>query len=109
MVVYAETPELSRVIGKYIRISTETVDYTIDDDDSMVAIDASSRPVTVNLLSVVGRLGRELDIKKIDPSANSVTVDAFGSETIDGGLTAVLTDEDESITLVAFESGWRIK
>ena len=48
-----------------------------------------------------------ITIKKIAGNP-SLTIDANGSETIDGGLTATINRIYESITLIASSSAWYI-
>lgn len=69
--------------------------------------DASGGAVTVNLPASSGNKAMFV-IKKTDSSANTVTVDGNAAETIDGGATAVLTRQFESITLVCDGSNWHI-
>ena len=47
-------------------------------------------------------------IKKIDISANAITVDGNGSETIDDGATAIITTQYECITVVSDGTEWWI-
>lgn len=69
--------------------------------------DASGGAVTVNLPASSGNKAMFV-IKKIDSSANTVTVDGNSTETIDGSTTAVLRRQYESITLVCDGSNWHI-
>ncbi len=68
--------------------------------------DCTSNNITVNLDQA--NPGIQYVIKKIDSSANTVTIDANGSETIDGQLTVTLTAQYESVTLVSDGSNWFI-
>jgi hypothetical protein len=61
---------------------------------------------SVTLPTAVGNTA-QITIKKI-AAANQLTVDAAGAETIDGGLTAVLNNNNESITLISDGANWRI-
>jgi hypothetical protein len=61
---------------------------------------------TINLPTAVGNTATII-IKKTAGSAN-LTIDGAGTETIDGGLTAILRRVDESITLVSDNSNWLI-
>lgn len=83
-----------------------TVDITITTTTFLLLVDASSGPETVNLPSAVTMENRVLNIKKIDNSANTVTIDADGAETIDGALTVVLTDQWENIELMCDGNEW---
>jgi hypothetical protein len=69
--------------------------------------DTTSTDITLNLPTAVGNKA-EITIKKT-ASANTLTVDAFGAETIDDGLTAAWTHKDESITIYSDGTNWRIK
>jgi hypothetical protein len=69
--------------------------------------DTTLTNVTLNLPTAVGNKA-EITIKKI-ASANTLTVDAFGSQTIDDGLTAAWTHKDESVTIYSDGINWRIK
>jgi hypothetical protein len=85
-----------------------SVDATLTATSYLVKSDATAGPVTVNLPSAASSVNRVINIKKVDASANTVTVDGNGTETIDGGLTAVLTIQWESITLISDGSQWLI-
>jgi hypothetical protein len=62
---------------------------------------------TVNLPAVAGCDGLEIVLKKL--GSGTVTVDASGSETIDGALTLTLSQQYASVTLTATSSGWYIE
>lgn len=47
-------------------------------------------------------------IKKVDVSANTITVAAFGSQTIDGASTKVISIQYDSIDLFSDKSNWFI-
>lgn len=68
-------------------ISTIVTTTTLDDTYFTVLVNANSGAVTVNLPSAATCPGRIYTAKKIDASANAVTLDGFGSETIDGSTT----------------------
>ena len=63
---------------------------------------------TITLPTASGIIGRMYHIKKTDSSANTVTIDENGAETIDGGVTAILTTQYESITIITNGSEWWI-
>jgi hypothetical protein len=72
-----------------------------------ILCDAASNAITVNLPTAVGNAAL-FSIKKTDNSANAITVDPSSTQTIDGGSTAVLTVQYESISLVSDGSNWSI-
>lgn len=83
-----------------------TVDTTITTTTFLLLVDASGGPETVNLPTAATMENRVLNIKKIDSSMNAVTIDGDGSETIDGALTVVLTDQWENLELMCDGNEW---
>ena len=75
--------------------------YTATTDDYM--IDVTGGTFTVNLPSAVGRQGRLLVVK--NNGGGAVTVDPFGSETIDG-KSFVILGETNSIQLASNGAEW---
>jgi hypothetical protein len=77
-----------------------TTDYTI-------AVDPTTTAATVNLPAASAVTGQLFVVKHLNASANTVTLDASGSETIDGNLTLVLTAYN-SATVQSTGSAWVI-
>jgi hypothetical protein len=73
----------------------------------IILVDATGGDVDVDLPTAVGN-ECEFVIKKIDSSANDVNVNADGAETIDGGATAPLTAQYESINIITNNTNWWI-
>jgi hypothetical protein len=94
--------ELREVRG----VQSVTDDYTATNRDKLVLADATSAALTVTLYSAVGNKGRTIAVKKTDSSANAVTVDGAGSETIDGSATASLSSQWSAKTLQSDGSNW---
>lgn len=97
--------------GRNLTVETKADDFTVANDKAVYLCNAASSPVTVTLLSVTSKdvKNRTYHIKKVDSSNNRCTIDAHLSQTIDGGLTAVLENEDESILLISDgKSDWSI-
>ena len=88
-------------------ISSPPSPYTASIND-VILWDATAGNKTVNLPAASLSLNAVINIKKTDASANTITVDGDASETIDGGLTAVLTTQYESITVFCDGSNWHI-
>ena len=63
--------------------------------------------VTVNLPAVASVDGLELVIKLL--GTGTATIDANGTETIDGATTFALSLQNSSVTLTATSSGWRVE
>lgn len=76
--------------------------------ESVMLCNATSNAITINLPAAASSAGRIYNIKKTDSSANTVTIDANASETIDGALTYVATVQYESVTIVCDGANWFI-
>jgi hypothetical protein len=84
----------------YTDLATDSF-LLVDDDSAGAAV-----TITLPAVASVGS-GHTVGIKKIGNTAN-VIIDGNASETIDGGLTATLTTQYESVTLVCDGTGWYI-
>jgi len=96
-------------------IATITANRTIGnansgDGDYTLLVDATSGNRTINLPAASNNTGRILIIKVIatNGGVNSVTVDGFGAETIDGVLTWSTMTQWDSITIQCNGTGWFI-
>ena len=85
---------------------TSTTYTTLATDKYILANNASGVTITLLAAATAGD-GFELIIKNVG-SSGSITIDGNASETIDGGLTAILTTQYESITIVCDGSNWHI-
>ena len=81
---------------------------TADINAGVYLADATSAAFTVTLPSVAAYKYRQLTIKKVDSSANAVTVDGNGSETIDGATTYALSAQYDSVTIYSDGSEWHV-
>lgn len=75
-----------------------TTDYTI-------AVDPTTTAATVNLPAAATVTGQIFVVKHLNGSANTVTIDANGAETIDGATTLVLTAYNAA-TVQSTGSAW---
>lgn len=82
--------------GKVTAIAVAQSPYTVKATDETITVDASGGAVTVNLPAATGG-GRFLYIAKIDSSANGVTIQTNGGDTLNGvaGVGAILTKQFE--------------
>ena len=86
----------------------KTAAYTATSIDHLITCDASGAAFTVTLPAISGVPGITYHIKKTDSSANAVTVDGDASETIDGGTTATISTQFESMMIIAGASEWHV-
>ena len=81
---------------------------TTDNETDVYLVDATSGCITITLAPTACALARRIDIKKIDSSVNTVTIDGNLAETIDGSLTKVLSTQYDSYTIITDGSNWFI-
>jgi len=96
--------------GGGIVLPTRTVTASTDTPtgrDHVILCDATSNTVTINLPTAVGIEGRVYNIKAINTD-NAVTVDADGTEEIDGSATAITLALVEVITIQSDNANWWI-
>lgn len=90
---------------------SKTANYTVaeTDRDKLIRVDATSGAVTISLLAAAtAGDGFQVAVKKVDSSANAVTLDGNSSETIDGGATLALANQYEVAVLTSDGSNWHI-
>jgi hypothetical protein len=86
--------------------TTKTANYTATSTDYFIFCDATSGNITITLPTAVGLAGKVYVIKKIDASANTVTIDGAGSETLDGATTIVIGVQYTSYSIVSNNANW---
>lgn len=90
-------------------VNTYTTNTTVTNTQQHIRVDASGGPVTITLPTATGNVGHWYTIKKIDSSANAVTIAAATGEFIDGSSTISITTPYASYTLIAGDgSNWDI-
>ena len=94
--------------GNKLSIAAKTGAYTILTSDQIVTGDATSAAFTITLPTAVSKDGQTFTIKKIDASANAVTVGTTSSQTIDGSTTYSLPTRYKYVTVVSDGANWII-
>ena len=89
-------------------VSSHVLGYTAKASDSTITMNATALALTVALPTAVGISGKKYTIKKTDASVNAVTVDADGSETIDGATTKDLAAQWDYVTIQSNGTNWLI-
>jgi hypothetical protein len=87
-------------------ILSKTTAYTAAIGDDIVLCDATGAAFTVTLPAAATSSGMVVAVKKIDASANAITIDANASETIDGVTTKQLVSQWQSLTIACDGSAW---
>jgi hypothetical protein len=95
--------------GGYTVVSQSTTPYNATQTTGGIVIlcDCTAASITINLPPAVANTAL-FRVKKIDATANTVTIDPSGAQTIDGGATAVITTRYESIDLASDNANWNI-
>jgi hypothetical protein len=82
--------------------------YAVQAEDHTLLVNATSAAVTISLPPVSSKRYPYLVLKKTDSTTNAVTIDANGSETIDGGTTLTLRSQWEWVIVHANETRWNV-
>lgn len=96
-------------LGQLISSSAKSSNYTIaaSDRDKIIVVDSSGGDKTITLLAAASAGdGFVIRIKKMDTSANTVTIQANGAENIDGSNTRAMDGSYPCITLVCDGTQW---
>ena len=101
------SPIWTRIQKEDITIIT-TSPYTVKQSDTILLSNCASTAITANLPASSNLDGKIYYIKKIDDSANAITVDGNAAETIDGELTQVINGQYDSMTIICDGSNWYI-
>lgn len=96
-------------LNLFLNYAAASGTYNMAGRDIVIVCDTSSAVVTVNLVPATGQ-GRTVYIKDNgNASTNSITINPDGSDTIDGQLSATISNSYDCITLVSNGSGkWYI-
>lgn len=89
-----------------VTVGTETGTAGITDIYTLA--DATGGAFTLTLPTAVGITGVVYTVKKIDATANAVTVDTTGGQTIDGGADAEITGPETALGFLSDGANWRI-
>jgi hypothetical protein len=97
-----------RMGPEYVRTRAVTASDNFRPDDYLVLCDATTGVVTLTLPAAAASQGRKLVAKKTDASANAVTVDGNGAETVDGAASVSITARYDSVSVISDGTTWWI-
>lgn len=92
-------------------VPTKTANYTATyaDFGKTIKVNATGGARTVALpIAILDIAGFDLEVVKVDSSGNTVTVDGAGTDTINGALTYVLSNQYDSIRIKTDGANWFI-
>lgn len=94
------------LIGNATTIVNGDSPYTLATSTRTLFCDATEGAITVNLPTAVGGNGKIFEIIKTDSSVNAITINADGSETINGSTSTGLASQYDKVKLVSNGSNW---
>lgn len=100
--------------GSAVRVKSITGNYTALWSDTVLLVNATGGNITVTLpdsgtvASPKDEMGKIFYVKKVDATANTVTIDGYSTQTIDGATTNVINTQYDSVTIVSDGSNWHI-
>jgi len=80
---------------------------TVLTTDERIYVNATDGNVVIDLISLATAPIKAIHVQKTDASGNTVTIDAAGSDTINGAATKVISSQDVDHELVP-ASEWRL-
>ena len=89
-------------------VTKTTGTYTLDTTYDVVLCNCAGGAITLNLPAVATSAGFGYTIKKIDSSANTVTIDGNAGELIDGVITQTINYQWTAIQIVCDGAAWYI-
>ena len=92
----------------YTITAVASSDVTLDATHDAVLMTTGAVNRTITLPTAVGITGRVYTVKKVDSGAGTATLDANGTETIDGSLTYVLVNQYQYVVVVSDGANWVI-
>lgn len=95
----------AKAIAPFSQVKSVTASQNIGFDANTYLVDATGGAVTLTLPALANAV-RAIAVKKIDASGNAVTVDGYGSETIEGTATKSTTTQWASWVFVPGASEW---
>jgi hypothetical protein len=94
--------------GNLFAYVNKTSAYTLTATDQVVTADGTSGAFSITLPTSASKSGQTYTIKKIDASANAITVNTTSSQTIDGATTYSLATQYKYVTVISNGSNWFI-
>lgn len=94
----------------YEIVNVTTTPYTVlpTSEYTIYLVDCTTGNITMNFPSAVSNEA-QYSVKKTDSSANTITIDPFGSQTIDGSSTKVIRFQNTSLDIFSNNANLFIK
>lgn len=82
--------------------------YAVGSTDATIRANAVSNAVVITLMGAAAAFGKIITVKKIDVTANMVTIAAAFGETIDGSASLGISNQESSFTVQSNGVSWDI-
>jgi hypothetical protein len=103
-----QTAATLKYAGVISGLTTKTANYTLVATDHTVLGNATTASFSLTLPTSVGATGQVYIIKKVDSTANTVTILTTSSQTIDGSSSKVLSYQYDGFQLQSDGANWMI-
>jgi hypothetical protein len=97
--------EIAAVPTANINVSTKTANYTVTNSDTHILCDATAGSFIITL-PLSSTITREVVVKKMDVSSNTVTLNFTGGEDLDGDVGPVIDIQYQAVRLAPITSGY---
>jgi len=97
---------LNYLLTQRLDVVSVSAAYTVAANDDVIIGNATTAAFAITLSSAVLQKGRLIRFKKIDASANAVTITPAGAETIDGAATLALGAQWASAAIYSDGTNW---
>ena len=97
---------ITNTAGGSLNTQTVTANTTLTISDDVTLVDATSGNIVISLPPAATVSGKLYNVKKIDNTSNSITIDPDGSELIDNGATLSTNIQYENFTIVCDGTKW---
>lgn len=98
--------EISPGATPNLAVTSKTGTYTAASGDDVILCATAGGAFSLTLPAAASNTGKQFHIVKTDASTNLLTIDGNASETIDGSLTQVLSNQWQSYKIVSDGTNW---
>lgn len=104
----ASAADLAAMTSPVWAVRSVSANTTLAATDGLLLINAGSGSLVITLPSPASVTGRPFYLKRTDSASNYVTVNPSGSELLDGGLHAYLSNSEAAIILISDGTNWQV-
>lgn len=108
--LFIDPDGVSHVGGLAYSFRTNTSNYSVLVQDTYMQGDATGGAFAYTLpdISLMAGSGNTYTFKKVDASANAITITPQSGQTIDGASSFVLSNENDFVTVISDNTNWKV-